>query len=893
MSVRSVDVSAFYELLFNPQYSPERSPNSHIEKILIDSKPTFVLMNELTQEYFEVDEVTSTIWDLLDGTKTLAEIYEEAKKVDSTLTQKEVKDVLVSLAEQGTIKSTEPEVQDKRVELVSATQLNVRLVKDSSKSLGRIFKFTNRLIRRWELYVALGIIAVGAVLSATKFLPLLTNKSNFAIGGSTLVGLLFYSLVVLLPVYMIHEFAHGSICAYYGGKPKAIGTGLYYFAPFFYCDTSDAWRLNKKARLMVSLAGPISTLLLGSFMVIATYFVPPGFGRHVLLLAQYLCFYGTLLNFSPVIEVDGYYALMDLTNMPNLRDESFGYLKKLFLRFVLGQRVALGRYSSRVRRLMLAYALGSFAWIIFFAYTTLTMTYYYSEDAFRALVNLIRIALLLSPFSLIVIAVSIASVLYYTLIVLGYGVMGKSAYDKARIRGVKLNTIHDKRAAIFLPLPAFFQRDTVSPLLKEARRICGKYSKSFSVIWEAPLCVVTMKLGKIEQSLEDLRRDMLSVEKSFKLLHYRFLSKNSSSLSSAGDAGKRTLRAFLDEITNQFSGFERKQVRQQISKLVKRQNTLGMYLLNSAYGTVWTLELSPDDYTRIRRDLFPSLIAEDLGISELDSELEYFKRHTVFGLETLGRLSSEVEQEASKVYRRPQVYQATAFIEPIKSRLVFVGRTEGIEGSTVWLGGLFLYQAWVGYINEILSESALGLGSIRQAQSLSFTKSQVSKLQDREIEVLKKNLVQFDGLRKVVDESLVRIRSAYQSAKNFHESLNSLLTQQNFDVGLYRPILRANEEHLSGLKEKIQTFQDEFERVSDQLGKMSVAINEQYMKRTASLDVSKQENPPSFLNTLFDVLPFHANKDKQRTPVYDAGVKLLFASSRLIYDVVVASDIVI
>ena len=89
----------------------------------------------------------------------------------------------------------------------------------------------------------------------------------------------------------------------------------------------------------------------------------------------------------------------------------------------------------------------------------------------------------------------------------------------------------------------------------------------------------------------------------------------------------------------------------------------------------------------------------------------------------------------------------------------------------------------VGYISEILYESTLGLRSIRQAQSHSFTKSQMAKLLDLEIGKLEKDMDQLKGLKRAVDASVDRIRSTFQSARNFHDSLVSLLTQQNFDVG--------------------------------------------------------------------------------------------------------------
>ena len=76
-----------------------------------------------------MDETTNAIWNLMNGRNTLNQIYEEAVKLDDSLTEKEVKDIVVSFAEEGLVESTEPEVEEKRVRIVSAFQLDISLLK--------------------------------------------------------------------------------------------------------------------------------------------------------------------------------------------------------------------------------------------------------------------------------------------------------------------------------------------------------------------------------------------------------------------------------------------------------------------------------------------------------------------------------------------------------------------------------------------------------------------------------------------------------------------------------------------------------------------------------------------------------------------------------------------
>ena len=103
MAIRSKDVSAIYELLYNPNFIPRRSPDAHVESLTIEGRPAFILMKESDHENYEVDEDTSKVWGLLDGNRTVKEVIEAAAMADESLTERDVKDVIASLAEEGAI----------------------------------------------------------------------------------------------------------------------------------------------------------------------------------------------------------------------------------------------------------------------------------------------------------------------------------------------------------------------------------------------------------------------------------------------------------------------------------------------------------------------------------------------------------------------------------------------------------------------------------------------------------------------------------------------------------------------------------------------------------------------------------------------------------------------
>src|SRR5439155_9254532 len=62
----------------------------------------------------------------------------------------------------------------------------------------------------------------------------------------------------------------------------------------------------------------------------------------------------TLLNFNPLLKLDGYYLLSDLLETPNLRRRAFGHVGSWLKRLVAGAR-APDELPVRERRILLTY----------------------------------------------------------------------------------------------------------------------------------------------------------------------------------------------------------------------------------------------------------------------------------------------------------------------------------------------------------------------------------------------------------------------------------------------------------------------------------------------------------------------------------------------------------
>lgn len=127
-------------------------------------------------------------------------------------------------------------------------------------------------------------------------------------------GLLLLVFVLAVVSAGFHELGHAAACRYGGAEPRGMGMGLYLVWPCFYTDVTDAYRLPRRARLRVDLAG----LYFNALVAVVTMLVWLAWRVDALLLLVALQLLQMIKQLSPVIRADGYHILSDATGVPDL-----------------------------------------------------------------------------------------------------------------------------------------------------------------------------------------------------------------------------------------------------------------------------------------------------------------------------------------------------------------------------------------------------------------------------------------------------------------------------------------------------------------------------------------------------------------------------------------------
>src|SRR5204862_48702 len=139
------------------------------------------------------------------------------------------------------------------------------------------------------------------------------------------LGLLFLLNYVTITV---HEASHALTCKHYGAHVNGAGVMLYYGVPAYFVDTTDVWTKPAHARIATSWAGPYSGVILAGIAAIVVEAMPASAAAVTLHRLSFLWILILLFNLIPMLELDGYFMLVDWLEMPMLRARAAAFFRK-------------------------------------------------------------------------------------------------------------------------------------------------------------------------------------------------------------------------------------------------------------------------------------------------------------------------------------------------------------------------------------------------------------------------------------------------------------------------------------------------------------------------------------------------------------------------------------
>ncbi|MFZ4539169.1 HlyD family efflux transporter periplasmic adaptor subunit [Propionivibrio sp.] len=197
-----------------------------------------------------------------------------------------------------------------------------------------------------------------------------------------LEGALFYALATSV-AKLLHELGHALAAKRRGLRIPTVGLAFLVMMPVLYTDTSESWKLSRRAdRFAIAGAGIALELMLAAWTTLAWALTQDGALRSAFFLLATTTWIWTLaVNASPFMRFDGYFLLSDLTGLPNLHERSFALARRQLRTTFFGYTSADPEpaLAPATQRIMIAFALATWVYrlILFLGIAVLVYTLFF------------------------------------------------------------------------------------------------------------------------------------------------------------------------------------------------------------------------------------------------------------------------------------------------------------------------------------------------------------------------------------------------------------------------------------------------------------------------------------------------------------------------------------
>ena len=295
----------------------------------------------------------------MDGSRSVKELVLEEFEASGDLDPDAVTDLVRTLYEGSFLDQRYRDVDALVTRALDPVTERRRRARTFAKTLTIEWSDANRVVQ-W-LYdhglryafskVAIAVEAFVAIVGVVIFARLVVS-GDFTIGGPSLAA--SFIVLWLLDYFsvFIHELGHALVVVRNGRRIKSAGFMIYFGSPAFFVDGSDGLMMDRRQQILSSFAGPFAEMILASACALIVWWFPEWFLARTLFTAAALNYYLILMNLIPLLELDGYFILADVIQVPDLRPRSLAFMRDDLLRKIrhrehfTKQEVGLALYGT-------------------------------------------------------------------------------------------------------------------------------------------------------------------------------------------------------------------------------------------------------------------------------------------------------------------------------------------------------------------------------------------------------------------------------------------------------------------------------------------------------------------------------------------------------------------
>lgn len=322
---------------------------------------------------------------LMDGTRTIKEIVVEAFQESGDLSLDTVADLVRQLRIGNFLTERYVDVTDivrRAANPVSVARSKVRgfartLSIDWAGAHGLVEWMYSHLLRFFFIPAVVVFSLVLAVAGLVAFVAVYSS-GRYELGGNSPAAQTLILLGMDYVLTFVHELGHAVVLVHQGRKIKSAGFMIYFGSPAFFVESSDSLMLDSGKRIVQSAAGPFAELVVSAIASLYLWAFPDSPVAPFLFTWAVINYFVIFLNLVPLLELDGYFILADLIQVPDLRPRSLQ-----FIRFDMWRKL---RGRERFTKQEVGLALYGIIGVIFTVFSLYTSIFFW-ETIFGGLIS--------------------------------------------------------------------------------------------------------------------------------------------------------------------------------------------------------------------------------------------------------------------------------------------------------------------------------------------------------------------------------------------------------------------------------------------------------------------------------------------------------------------------
>jgi putative peptide zinc metalloprotease protein len=376
----------------------------------IGGKRILVLHNEETGKFYHLGAEESVVVSLLDGSIPLSNVAASIKSLCIEWSDEELKAFLSMLVKAGLISvvgasgneqvaapaeppPARPAVQ--RVGMLLGSVLSQRFPLGNADALASAllpylgFAYSRVGFGVWVFSITIACaIAMDHSSAITAQCRLMFQPESWI--SIACIGIL---------IKVVHELGHAIAAKRKGVRVGSVGITLFLLAPLAYIDLTNSWKLRPRwARIQIALGGVYLESWLAIIATILFAWSKDDFTQH--LLAQVMLIAGPatwITNANPLMRLDGYYALSDGLDIPNLRMHGRSRCLAIFDHWLLSVPMQESHLTGWRRRFAVVHALGSILFSAFWMTGIIVAVWHWASSVGVVLACVALIAWIVIP----------------------------------------------------------------------------------------------------------------------------------------------------------------------------------------------------------------------------------------------------------------------------------------------------------------------------------------------------------------------------------------------------------------------------------------------------------------------------------------------------------------